>query len=272
MGRAPQARAHACQVGPCPDSPEAAWAISWRRVFGGGATPEEADAAARAWVSRKEWRPRPPQEPEIREALEGAHETWALVKRLWPGARIEGVEEDVYAPLSALGVPGCEAEDDRFGGRVDLVLVDAFGRRHVVDYKRQARLKDAVSVETLGPEALEGARGAPRNLQAWIYALALEEAGRPVDEAWLLFRSPQGAKILRSTPTPEALEWARAALIRTARAMRAAGGPEDRTFPSAGSCFSFGEPCAYSALCTAEVHGDEATVKAERLTWARLSR
>lgn len=258
-------------------------------ALGGGASPEEAEAAARAWVARKEWRPQPPQEPEIREALEGALETWGLVGRLWPGARIEGVEEDAYAPLSALGDsacncwiddmsgqilhrPGCEAADDRFGGRVDLVFVDAFGRRHVVDYKRQARLKDAVPVESLGPEALAEARSAPRNLQAWIYALALAEAGRPVDECWLLFRSPAGAKILRSTPTPEALEWARAALLGTARAMRAPGGPEDRAFPAAGSCYSFGEPCAYSALCTAEVHGDEATVMAERLTWARLSR
>lgn len=202
---------------------------------------------ARAWVAGRRW-DTPPSEAQVSEGLDGAREIWRLVARLWPGATLEGIEEEVYADLSP---------EVRVGGKADLVLVTERGSRVLVDYKRRGRLQHAKPIETVGTWDLAAARHTTTDVQAHIYALALAGLGRPVDESYRLESTAGGSqvRILRTSPTPETLALAAAEVLGTAALMRGPASPADRYYPAEGSCYSYGAPCEYAQICAADRQG-----------------
>ena len=205
---------------------------------------------ARAWVAGQGW-DTPPTSAQVEEGLAGAREIWRLVVRLWPGATAEGIEEEIYADL-------CADPHVRVGGKADLVLLTPAGSRVLVDYKRRAgRISHTKPVETLGVWDLAAAYWTTTDVQAHLYALALEGLGRPIDESYKLISTAGGAqaKIMRTTPTPETLALARAEVLETAALMRAPASPADRYYPAEGSCYAYGAPCEYAQVCLADRTG-----------------
>jgi hypothetical protein len=206
---------------------------------------------------------RPPTRTQIDEAYAGATRTWQLLQRLWPDSVVESVEEEIWAT---------HPDDDGVvvGGKVDHILTDRAGRRVLIDFKRTSRPGQyARKLADLGPETLGAAYYTPRDVQAHVYALALAWSFRPLQESWLVKASDGGAmfEIIRTTPTEESLEVARSALLELSQDMRRGPRASDRAYPGKGSCYAFGQPCAFSRLCSHELlgHMDRALVEREDL-------
>lgn len=214
-----------------------------------GASPAEAGAAVSDAIHGRTWDTRP-TEAQAKEGIAGALEVWGLVARLWPDAEVEEVEAEIYVTHPA-------DPDLRLGGKPDIILRDRAGRRVLLDYKRRSTLKHSRPVGEITPADLFGVAQSIRDLQSQIYAIALREQGRPVDESYLVKSTAGGARvqIMRTTAPPEVLDATLAALLDLAAQIRAAPSPADRAYPAEGSCYSYGKPCEFSDLCAAEILG-----------------
>lgn len=214
-----------------------------------GASPGEAGAAVSDAIQGRAWDVRPTEE-QAREALGGALEVWRLVERLWPGAEVEEVEAEIYVDHPA-------DPTIRLGGKPDILLRDRAGRRVLLDYKRRGYLKHSRPIQEVQPEDLYATAQTIRDVQSAIYAVALREQGRPVDESYLVKSTAGGSRvqIMRTTPPPEVLDLTLETIRGIAAQMRAPAQPCDRAYPAEGSCFNYGKPCEFSDLCAAEVLG-----------------